>query len=127
MGEHQQLVLSCKVRANGKMVSGCTDGVVKVWDLRKQTSLNSIKTNQAAVTLDIHPTAPVFAAWTRNQQQVSVFDLYEGKVPNQIRYHDGLLGQRIGPVNCLRFHPNLLQLASASTDSHISLYGYRKY
>ena len=30
-------------------------------------------------------------------------------------------------MNCLKFHPNLLQLAAASTDSYVSLYGYRKY
>jgi regulator-associated protein of mTOR len=48
-------------------------------------------------------------------------------VLNQIRYHDGLLGQRLGPVNCLKFHPNLLQLAAASTDSYVSMYGYKKY
>ena len=28
--EHKQLVLSLKIQENGKIVSGCTDGVVKV-------------------------------------------------------------------------------------------------
>ena len=73
---------------------------------------------------------------------VNLFFLY--RTLNQIRYHEGLLGQRLGkksqlftwndlisnatgPVNCLKFHPNLLQLAAASTDSYVSLYGYRRY
>ena len=28
--EHQQMVLSLKMQENGKLVSGCTDGIVKV-------------------------------------------------------------------------------------------------
>jgi len=124
--EHKQMVLSLKMQEGGKLVSGCTDGVVKVWDIRRQSSMTTLETNKPAVSLEIHQSAPVFAAWT-STQQISVYSLYEGKVLNQIRYHEGLLGQRLGPVNCLRFHPSLIQLAAGSTDSHVSMFGYRKY
>jgi hypothetical protein len=30
---------------------------------------------------------------------------FDGLELNQIRYHEGFLGQRIGPVSCLAFHP----------------------
>ena len=43
-------------------------------------------------------------------------------VLNWIRYHDGFLGQRIGPVSCLAFHPNKPLLAAGATDSIISIY-----
>eukprot|EP00092_Neocalanus_flemingeri_P035149 GFUD01038251.1.p1 GENE.GFUD01038251.1~~GFUD01038251.1.p1 ORF type:complete len:1354 (-),score=488.66 GFUD01038251.1:404-4465(-) len=124
--EHKQLVLSLKMQEGGKIVSGCTEGVVKVWDIRRQSSLTTLETNQPAVSLDIHQSAPVFAAWT-STQQISFHSLHEGKVLNQIRYHEGLLGNRLGPVNCLKFHPSLIQLAAASTDSHVSMFGYRRY
>jgi regulator-associated protein of mTOR len=39
-----------------------------------------------------------------------------------IRYHDGFLGQRIGPVSCLAFHPTQLTFAAGATDSIISVY-----
>ena len=110
--EHKQLVLSLKMQESGKLVSGCTDGVVKVrqlytdsmvtlmyqvWDIRRQSSLTTLETNQPAVSLDIHQSAPVFAAWT-STQQISIHSLYEGKVLNQIRYHEGLLGNRLGEL-----------------------------
>lgn len=44
-----------------------------------------------------------------------------------VSIHNFSLTNATGPVNCLKFHPNLLQLAAASTDSYVSLYGYRKY
>jgi len=124
--EHKQMVLSLKMQDNSKLVSGCTDGVVKVWDIRRQSSISTLETHQPAVSLDIHQSAPVFAVWT-STQNISLHSLYEGKVMNQIRYHEGLLGNRLGPVNCLRFHPTLVQLAAGSTDCHVSMFGYRKY
>ena len=30
---------------------------------------------------------------------------YRGEVLSEIRYHDGIIGQKIGPVCCLSFHP----------------------
>jgi len=123
--EHGQFVLSCRIQSGGRLVSGCTDGVVKVWDMRRQASTLTITTGQPIITLDIHPVAPLYAAWTVSQQ-VSLHSL-TGTMLNQIRYHEGLLGQRLGPVNCLQFHPHLLQLATGSTDSYLSLYGFRKY
>ena len=105
--------------------------------------MSTIETNQPAVSLDIHQSAPVFAVWT-SSQNISLHSLYEGKVLNQIRYHEGLLGNRLGkfsllvviilllymfagPVNCLRFHPSLVQLAAGSTDCHVSMFGYRRH
>ena len=40
-----------------------------------------------------------------------------------IRYFDGFLGARIGPVTCLAFHPTKVLLAVGSTDSVVSVYG----
>lgn len=113
-----------------------------MWDIRRQSSISTLETNQPAVSLDIHQSAPVFAVWT-STQNISLHSLYEGKVLNQIRYHEGLLGNRLGkffiksvpnnlfvctgPVNCLRFHPDLVQLAAGSTDCHVSMFGYRRY
>ena len=37
-----------------------------------------------------------------------------------IKYHDGFLGQRIGPVSCLAFHPTKMMLAMGATDSIVS-------
>ncbi len=46
----------------------------------------------------------------------------DGQILSTIRYHDGFLGQRIGPVSALAFHPHQMLLAAGSTDSIISLF-----
>lgn len=39
-----------------------------------------------------------------------------------IRYFDGFLGARIGPVTCLAFHPKKVLLAVGATDTQLSIY-----
>lgn len=43
-----------------------------------------------------------------------------------IRYHEGFLGERIGPVSCLAFHPRRLLLAAGATDSVVAVYSADK-
>lgn len=40
------------------------------------------------------------------QQAIHVFNLENKDVLNNIRYHDGFRGQKIGPTKCLAFHPH---------------------
>ena len=39
-----------------------------------------------------------------------------------VRYYDGFLGQRIGPVASLAFHPYQMMMAAAATDNVLSVY-----
>nr|CAD7399473.1 unnamed protein product [Timema poppensis] len=41
---------------------------------------------------------------------------------NTIKYHEGFMGPRIGPVSCLQFHPHRVCLAAGSMDNSISIY-----
>jgi WD40 repeat protein len=54
-------------------------------------------------------------------QYISVYNM-EGSVLNTIKYHEGFMGPRIGPVSCLAFHPHRVCLAAGSMDSSISVY-----
>lgn len=47
---------------------------------------------------------------------------FQGNEISTIRYHDGFLGQRIGPVSALAFHPRSAIMAAGATDSIISIY-----
>ena len=77
--------------------------------------MSTIETNQPAVSLDIHQSAPVFAVWT-SSQNISLHSLYEGKVLNQIRYHEGLLGNRLGKFSlCWLFSFYCICLQGQST------------
>jgi regulator-associated protein of mTOR len=48
---------------------------------------------------------------------------FAGDQVSLIRYHDGFLGQRIGPISDLAFHQYKLRLAAGATDSIVSIYG----
>eukprot|EP00960_Hanusia_phi_P064316 765762-Hanusia_phi.AAC.4 len=82
----------------------------------------------------LHPYAPVLAAGSDAQMvgcphvgyvlidlQVNVIST-GGEVLNTIKYHEGFLGQRIGPICSVAFHPLRLILAAGATDSIISIY-----
>ena len=59
---------------------------------------------------------------TQNQK-VRFASARDGRELNSVRHHTGLiLGQRIGPVSSLAFHPYRLILAAGATDSIISMY-----
>ena len=70
-----------------------------------------------------HPAAPLLASGSRNQF-VKLFDLsaLPQRETHTIRYFDGFLGARIGPVSSLCFHPSKIMLAVGATDSVLSLF-----
>jgi len=123
--EHGKPIVACKNQNNWRLVSGCTDGKVKVWDVRRQSSISTFETGQNLLLLDIHQSAPLFAGWTMSSQ-LNVYNLNSGELHHQFRYHEGILGHRLGSINCIRFHPNLLRLAAGTAESEISLFGYKK-
>ncbi|KAL4702555.1 hypothetical protein ACJJTC_013557 [Scirpophaga incertulas] len=54
-------------------------------------------------------------------QCISVYDL-DGAHLNTIKFHEGFMGARIGPVSCLAFHPLRVALGVGSKDSSVSVY-----
>lgn len=47
-------------------------------------------------------------------QSVSIYDL-KGNPLNTIKFHEGFMAARIGPVSCLAFHPYKYALLTSST------------
>ena len=66
----------------------------------------------------VHPAAPIVATASN---YISLHGV-NGEMLNTIKYHDGFLGQRIGPVCCMAMHPLKLLLSAGSADSIISIY-----
>ncbi|VVC95483.1 unnamed protein product [Leptidea sinapis] len=48
--------------------------------------------------------------------------LIMGSHLNTIKFHEGFMGSRIGPVSCLTFHPLRCALGVGSKDSTVSVY-----
>lgn len=55
-------------------------------------------------------------------QHIKLWSTTSGEPMGTLRYHQGFLGQRIGPVSCLCFHRHKMFLAIGATDSIVSIY-----
>jgi len=121
--EHQHwLVLTDFVKGDRELLTGSLTGEVRFWDLRRlKASLRTVDVGKGPMTaMAAHHTCPLMASGSYNQF-IKVLTL-EGDTLSVIRYHDGILGQRIGPVATLAFHPCKLLLAAGAADSLISIY-----
>ncbi|XP_043200840.1 regulatory-associated protein of mTOR-like isoform X2 [Amphibalanus amphitrite] len=123
--EHQSFVVTSELRTvggNTTAVTGDQKGEVRLWDARRPTSVRSFATlSDDVMTMAVHPTADLLACGSAHQH-ISLFTL-TGEALNSIRYHDGFMGHRIGPVSYLAFHPVRVALAAGSSDSLVSVYG----
>eukprot|EP01134_Creolimax_fragrantissima_P004490 CFRG4490T1 len=126
LSDHKAWVLKSRIQSNsnGLLVSGSVDGVVKQWDLRKGQNVVAHASHPARSqmsALAIHNYAPLVATGSRHQE-VTLTNQTDGQSLASVQYHEGFLGQRIGPVNCLTFHPHETVLAAGGTDAIVSVY-----
>ena len=124
---HSSWVVNVIARQHAyELVSGSVEGEVTFWDLRSSLPRRTFQAQRSHMTsLVVHPSAHIFATGSHDQY-IKVFTL-NGVNLQRILYHDGFLGQRIGPVSCLDFHPTKMLLATGSTDSIASLYSTNIY
>jgi regulator-associated protein of mTOR len=125
--EHSAWIVAAHLRPDvAEAVTASIRGSVKFWDLRKMRSFKTLEIMQSATTaMAVHSCAPIMAAGS-NRQFIKILTLGGEQLGGIIKYHDGFLGQRIGPVSCLAFHPTKLLLAAGATDSIVSIYGQKK-
>lgn len=106
-----------------EVLIGSVRGTVKFWDMRTMRTYKTLEIQKSPLTsLTVHNSAPIMASGS-HAQFIKILTLGGEQLGNIIKYYDGFLGQRIGPVSCLAFHPHKLLLASSSTDGIVSLYG----
>jgi len=120
--EHRNWIVGVampKVRDN-MIVSCSTTGEIKFWQAGYPSPILGVLNNDATSALAVHDFAPVLASGSQSQK-IRVIN-FSGEELSMIRYHDGFLGQRIGPVSCLSFHPYKMFLAAGATDSIVSIY-----
>ena len=86
-------------------------------------TFKSLEVQKSELTaLEVHNCAPIMASGSHSQF-IKLMTLGGEQLGNIIKYHDGFLGQRIGPVSSLAFHPYKMLLAASCTDSMVSIYG----
>jgi len=97
-------------------------------DLRySKHSVSRVKFKKAANAFAAHRCAPLYALGSTKQfvhicSTVRMRRQRQQTLVNEICFHDGFLGARIGPVRLAQFHPYKLLLAVGGTNRHLSLY-----
>ncbi|CAK1595697.1 unnamed protein product [Parnassius mnemosyne] len=102
------------------LLTGCMDGVIRVYDTRKMAAVEVVRAPGPLAAVDVHPLCDLLACGSVNQC-ISIYDL-KGATLNTIKFHEGFMGARIGPVSCLTFHPLRCALGVGSKDSTVSVY-----
>jgi regulator-associated protein of mTOR len=111
-----------------QIVSASQAGDIQFLDVRRAAEpYLTIEAHRGSLTaLAVHRHAPVVASGSA-KQMIKVFSL-EGEQLTIIRYQPSFMGQRIGSVNCLSFHPYKSLLAAGAGDNAlVSIYAEENY
>ncbi|XP_053766425.1 regulatory-associated protein of mTOR [Desmodus rotundus] len=124
--EHTAWVLKARLqrRPEGHIVSVSVNGDVRFFDPRMPESVSTMQIVKGLTALDIHPQANLIACGSMNQF-TAVYS-GSGELINSIKYYDGFMGQRVGAISCLAFHPYWPHLAVGSNDYYMSVYSVEK-
>ncbi|XP_040845743.1 regulatory-associated protein of mTOR isoform X3 [Ochotona curzoniae] len=124
--EHTAWVVKAHLqkRPEGHIVSVSVNGDVRFFDPRMPESVNVLQIVRGLTALDVHPEAGLIACGSMNQF-TAVYNS-NGELINNIKYYEGFMGQRVGAISCLAFHPHWPHLAVGSNDYYISVYSVEK-
>ncbi|KAJ8681855.1 hypothetical protein QAD02_017647 [Eretmocerus hayati] len=122
--EHSHWVLGAYLRkspgSSVRLVTGSSSGDIRFFDLRKNSSINTVQTSQHITAFTMHDSADIFASSSTNQC-ISMYNI-SGHHLNTIKFHEGFMSKAIGPVNCLNFHPHRVVLAAGGIDNSVTAY-----
>ncbi|XP_053607559.1 regulatory-associated protein of mTOR isoform X2 [Plodia interpunctella] len=119
--DHAAPVLCATLRSDVyTLITGAADGAVRFYDTRRLSVRHTAQAPAPLAALDVHPLCSLVACGSVNQC-ISIYDL-SGSQLHSIKFHEGFMGARIGPVSCLTFHPLRCALGVGSKDSTVSVY-----
>ncbi|XP_078510231.1 regulatory-associated protein of mTOR isoform X1 [Lissotriton helveticus] len=124
--EHTAWVVKAHLQrhSDGNIMSVSVNGDVRFFDPRMPESVNTLQVVKGLTALDIHPQADLFACGSMNQF-IAIYSC-SGELISNIKYYDGFMGQRIGAISSLTFHPHWPHLAVGSNDYYMSIYSAEK-
>ncbi len=116
------IVSACTRHDLPQVITASIKGSVRFWDVRTMRVFKTIEVfKQPLTALAVHRCLPIMATGS-HAQIIKIFTMGGDQLGGDIKYHDGFLGQRIGPVSCLAFHPHKMMLAAGATDNILSIY-----
>lgn len=127
--DHKQWITNIHMQRGGvrELVSGSRNGEVKLWDLRNDQPVTTIKAVGASGgtlrSLSVHEHAPVLAVGT-DRHEVRSFNV-NGESLGIYEPVSGMLRSRKTPIVATAYHPHRMLLACAGlNDGHVSLISY---
>ncbi|XP_076243064.1 regulatory associated protein of MTOR complex 1 isoform X2 [Calliopsis andreniformis] len=122
--EHTAWVLGTSLRkcerSAPQLFTGSSSGDIRIFDLRKNSSVSTVQITQGITALAAHEMADIFACGSTNHC-ISVYNTM-GQHLNTIKFHEGFMATRISSVSCLSFHPYRVVLAAGCVDNTITAY-----
>ncbi|KAI9760328.1 MAG: adenylosuccinase ade13 [Chaenotheca gracillima] len=122
--DHKQWITNVHMQRGGlrELVSASRNGEVKLWDIRMDRPLRTIKTTKDTLrSLSVHEHAPVFAVGTAHHA-VKVFNMDGTPLSDFEPYSSFLHQNRSAPISITCLHPHRMMLACSSlNDNHINL------
>ncbi|EPS59850.1 hypothetical protein M569_14955, partial [Genlisea aurea] len=105
-----------------KIISASQAGDIQFLDMRRAEKMYlTINAHRGSLSaLAVHRHAPLIASGSA-QQIIKVFNL-NGHPLGTIQYYPTFMGQKIGSVRCLAFHPHQVMLAASASDACVSIY-----
>lgn len=115
--------LSLDPRARVVACAGET-GMISIWEPRmfqEPIAKPSVAEDIVIRDIAVHSKGELIACSTLTPS-IRFFDL-DGRSRGKIKYQDGFIGQSVGDVQTLAFHPYRMLLATGSFDTLVSIYG----
>lgn len=121
--KHGAWVVSAHLRPDLlEVITSCVSGSVKFWDMRTLRTYRTLEVQKSALTsMTVHSVAPIIATGSHDQF-IKISSFGGEQLGSVIKYYDGFIGQRIGAVTNLSFHPHRMMLAASTTDCIVSVY-----
>ncbi|KAL5254058.1 hypothetical protein ACHWQZ_G013724 [Mnemiopsis leidyi] len=101
--------------------SRCGGGQSRYQPLAHEAPKTLSVVNNNLKTVAFHNYAPVMACGCYDQG-IRIWNIWGDKL-NDIKFHEGFMGQRVGPSISLAFHPFEYKLVSAGLDNCVTVYG----
>lgn len=122
--DHSAWIVSAHMRADAQeVITSSVRGMVKFWDIRTWRTYKTLEVQKSPLTsMSVHNCAPLIATGS-HAQFIKILTFGGEQLGNIIKYHDGFMGQRMGPITSLTFHPHRMMLAASAADCIISIYG----
>lgn len=127
--EHKAWVTNVHMQRGGnrELISGCVAGDVRLWDIRRSSSIQCFDANgsERVQALTVHEHAPVFA--TSSSTHVTRVCNTQGVHLSTFRHHSRFLQQQKSlSTTAITFHPHRMILACSGADHHVNLFATQK-